>query len=66
LNVRIILVVGLLALCITALPASADYAKAFAAGGYGLGGFSGFDFGLPGWGWSLPLNGWGWAIPSLF
>ncbi len=66
LNAKWVLMAALLALCLMVAPASASYAQAYAASGYGLGGLGGFDFGTPGWGWSFPLSGWGWALPSIF
>jgi hypothetical protein len=56
----------LLVLCLLVLssPASADYARAFAASGYGFSGFC-FDPSLSSWGWSMPLSGWGWAWPTF-
>jgi hypothetical protein len=65
LNVKWILLLALLALCLISQPASASYARAVGASGYGYG-LSGFEFGIPGWGWSYPLSGWGWAVPSIF
>jgi hypothetical protein len=53
-------------LCLLAVPcpASADYARTFAASGYGFSGFC-LDPALGSWGWAMPLGGWGWAWPAF-
>jgi hypothetical protein len=64
-NGRYKIIVFLLMLCllVSSQPASAGYAQALAASGYGFSGFGCLDASLGSWGWAIPLNGWGWSWP---